>query len=206
MAVVKTEELFFNGKKIKRKISCSSKGIFSTTLPEEVVEMFGVPRLVEAESLDKVEREWDLYIGQFTAAQTSERKVIIANFTAEALIEREGEVLFRNGTPGFMHGGIQIEFSAAVYIETTVQITGGDSRKKYNLTKSSIPRTFEFDRDSIWHLSEEYHVIEWTEDREAAFVDLCTKFEDLILRLNEVFKDKEKLLKIITDHQRLLPG
>lgn len=206
MAVVKTEELFFNGRKIKRKISCSFKGVFSTTLPREVVELLGVHEVIEADSLGKVESQWSLLIGQFNKAQTSERKVILVKFDAQAVIYRDETFVFRKGTPGFMNDGIQIEFSAAVYTETTVKMEGDKVNVTYKIEKSSIPSTFEPERGNIWHGIDSFHVLEWSEEREAAFLDLCTKFEDLILRLDWLFEDKNKLLKVLESNQKLLPG
>lgn len=205
MAIVKNEELFFNGRKIKRKIACNSKGIFSTELPEEVVELLGGPKVIEASSLADVEREWSKMTGQFNAAQTTTRKVILCSFDADAVIRRDEEIVFKKGSPGFMHDGVSVGFSAAVYIETSVKVSGGQIRKSYRVESSSIPSSFAPENNRTWD-TDGCHLIEWSEEREAAFVDLCTKFEELILRLDWVFKDGEKLLSILDNNQKLLPG
>lgn len=206
MPVVKTQEISFNGKTIKRKINCDSKGIFSVDLPEEVVEALHVHKTIKADSLAQIERKWNEFIEKFKSIQTSERKVIACKFEGTANIWRNNKPVFDGRNDPFSDG-ISISFCAAVYIETTVKMEGDKENKNYKLNNSDIPSSFHPKHDSMWHgRYEDFIIMDWTEEREAAVADLCRRFEELILNLDGLFKDEKKFLKIIENPQRLLPG
>jgi hypothetical protein len=96
-----------------------------------------------------------------------------------------------------------------VYDEEKIT-TAGKDRYKWRFQSSSIPRGFNPGQQQDWQSSgmmresDKWGIIEWTQEAEDFFCTMALAMESMILKLNGIFSDQEKVKQIIASGQKLL--
>jgi hypothetical protein len=204
MAKVSTFKQWFNDRVIRVDIKCSSEGLFSIELPQELKDFTGNKEIGNS-TLDGIKKDWKELCVRYVKRDESFRKIIIYEFKRNCYIcEREapdkvhpeGEIikcLLREDDLSFSHPdatGFTIEYK--VCYERTCQ----GAIDYVTLDKSFLDRKLDSDE----------RVMNWTPDREKFFIMLKQAVEQLILKANKFFEQKgDEIERFIDSKTNALP-
>jgi len=214
MPVVKTESRYFLGVKWKMQVRCNQDGIFRIKMPDRIRNEMGVNE-VSGKTINDAMRSMTEKLDEFSALQTTERKVIIYNFQATAYItapdpdpnaEPDDYICVLNRDDISFCEGMAMSLTAGVFIEYATARSDGKTSYRYEPIESSIPWCLK-DRRSIGRAGVSYEqpdkMLDWTEKRELFFRRMGESFANLILGLDKLTDTNETLLSFADSGKKI---
>lgn len=197
MPQVRSRTVRFDGKSYVRKTTVDKDGVFHIRLPMAARDILKCDE-ISAPTLKEVEKLWDEKMGKYKSARTIERKVIYYRIQCNSS-EYEGEDIS-------FCDGVALAVAAQVLTETKGTYSDGKKSYSYRVEKSSLP-------DSMTRVDRSFHglqnedpdcMIDWTPEREAFFKQVGEAIDQLIVKLDSVLNNRERLLEIIDSGARVL--
>lgn len=212
MAKIATETFNRAGIIFKLDVHVSADGTFKIALPEEVAKFSDVSK-VEARTKNEVWSKAVDRIVAFLDSRTETRKVILFQSNISASIYAydaeypHGKAVLKRSDISFAECAM-LGFNADVLIETK-RTTKDRVEYDYKRAESSIPDSCRFRHINYLNpnkLSERMHMLDWTQEREDFFANLCISFENLILKIDGLTKDKDVFASLVDNGVKMLPA
>ncbi len=194
MAVVKTETIHFAGHgPWKMVVKVSPGGEFSIELPEWIIDTLRCPGKVTGHTLHGVETAFRDRRKEYLNANTTISKVIVYKVLDRAKIIRDDRVVLRADNIVFGHG-VGVTLGAMVCNEHEITKPDGKVVYRYEHLESTLPKAANV---ALPFEEKAQFLLPWTEEREKFFLYVLTSLENLILQLNELTGDSDKLIDAI---------
>lgn len=210
MAVISKTEMVIGTERFIRVLKCDAKGNFSLNLSPAMAEVLGYGE-VEGKTKEAVEQAFGEAKHKYLNAGTSHRRVIIYKVSINASIwtGHQGDLGNLERKDHTWEPGTILGLVVGVYDEEKIT-TAGQDRYKWRFESSSIPRGFNPGQQQDWqhfgtpNKSGPWGIVEWTQEAEDFFCSMALAMESMILKLNDIFSDQEKVKQIIASGQKLL--
>lgn len=208
MSIVSTETIGFkqkDGTVFKREIRVLKDGLFRIKLPPEVSGDLVIEPDVCAVTMSDAINQFDDRLEEYDKINTCTAKVILYEMKHTASVMRDGKCVLSSEEISFCEG-TALNICVAVYEETVLTRADGTMYHQYKKIKSLIssglaPRSF----DGLCGRGEVgTNRIPWTLEREKFFADLGEAMENLILKIDRVMSDKQKVIALADSGTGLL--
>ena len=200
MAKVKTFTVYHDGVKFSAEVKIDARGTFSIKLPTAVGKALDIGS-VTGKTIVEVERQFRVKLNEHEAIQTVSRKVIyfaIAMHSRIYVLDEDGDDAMMLDKDDFSTEGTGFVFKASVLIETEIKRAGAESRFQYKkVVEQSIPCGFHPDNRSLGY--GRIDVFEWSWRREQYVTNLCKSMEAMLMRMDKLMDDPERLVQIIDE-------
>lgn len=193
MAIVKTDSVFVDGQSVRRKVKCSSDGLFTCDLPDYIRDALGRTNhnSPAGRSLDDCLAVWSDCCRQYEAR--TDEKTDVIGFSIDT------DVSFAKG--------VVLGVSAEAYTEVTT--THRDGRKTYNYSRlrtSGMPHRLSVSCSTPYDKARMKNQIPFTPENVAFFNDLNDSMMMLIDKLKSISESPDTMLEFIDRGVRLLPN
>ena len=215
MPCVKTEKGYFGGQEFTMRVNVGKDGMIRIKLPEGAHGALGMEK-VEKDTLHAAIEEFKKQKKKYSGMLTSQKMVIRYTFRLQDKTDRYSCDNTERDDISFGIGkGIQ--FGIANLYETTHYNSDGEvCRKEYDYRAGDdidedIEQPYPDGYDYATHgamaeaRSHECNVVDWTEEREAWFMNLCKLMDGLIGKLKTLDENQDLLLEAVNS-QLLLGG
>lgn len=215
MPKVKGQQSYFGGKLTFFEVYCSAAGVFTAKLPPWAREVLGKEQL-SAKTLNELEGLWEAAKREYEETQTTTRTVILYKCEMTARLDNGKEfnnaafkLLLDRADISFTDG-VALDFGVAVFVEKKRLRHGGSPAYSYSHIESTIPESFK--PSGFSHALRDHknrpldNLLPWTEEREVWFAGLCRAYQNLLLGLDAIFKDKKTLQLAIEQRKQLGAG
>lgn len=193
MPVVNREDAWFGGVMYKRVIKVNSSGMFSCEIPGKAANELGISSTLSAKTRTELIDQFTKLNAKHKQLNTTTRKVIAYQFNAVAtIVDSKERIIFAADDMSFAKGQA-LGLAVGVFDELTTKSVDGDSNVRMIRITSSIPEEFYPEDQSLRSGAEDMSVMEWTAEKEKFFLTVCNALHDLILKLNNLTHDPQRL-------------